>query len=280
MTTIRRGQRGGSVVEIQRLLNTHGFELAVDGVFGPKTEEAVELFQARSGLYEDGIVGPKTRAALAGELFFATVPVSIKTGYEYFRVRSDVAADLRKLDRRLAAVGSGLSSSGGVRSLNARVSPTRSATSLHYLGLAFDLHVGAAMSFPSTDPYIVTRDPDNYRGWRVLARVADDIDRDEWSRVVPGGLAVLADNTVREVEGLFVDLTLELSKIGWSPIRAKRSFFSGRYGGAEWWHFQCEAAIPPNATFGSLLSKVYSPGEYLGTPPARYFDYVWQADFF
>ena len=38
--------------------------IAVDGVYGPETEEAVRSFQASKGLTVDGIVGPATIAAL------------------------------------------------------------------------------------------------------------------------------------------------------------------------------------------------------------------------
>ena len=58
--TIRRGARGGHVENLQRLLGG----LAVDGVFGPKTEQAVRVFQQSKGLKVDGIVGPRTWAAL------------------------------------------------------------------------------------------------------------------------------------------------------------------------------------------------------------------------
>lgn len=59
METIKRNSRGASVKTLQQRLN-----LAVDGIFGPLTEEAVKEFQKANGLTVDGIVGPKTWAAL------------------------------------------------------------------------------------------------------------------------------------------------------------------------------------------------------------------------
>jgi N-acetylmuramoyl-L-alanine amidase len=35
-------------------------QLAVDGIFGPRTEVAVRTFQQMNGLAVDGIVGPQT----------------------------------------------------------------------------------------------------------------------------------------------------------------------------------------------------------------------------
>jgi hypothetical protein len=62
-----------SVLAIQRRLNQVGCgPVAEDGVFGPETADAVELFQARSvdqhgsPLLVDGSVGPMTWAALFG----------------------------------------------------------------------------------------------------------------------------------------------------------------------------------------------------------------------
>jgi hypothetical protein len=62
--TMRRGSKGDHVRQLQQRLNTIGFGLAVDGVFGPQTEAAVRHFQSVHAPPVDGIVGPKTWAAL------------------------------------------------------------------------------------------------------------------------------------------------------------------------------------------------------------------------
>lgn len=54
--------------QLQQLLNEKmGAGLAVDGIFGPKTNQAVRDYQKKNGLQVDGIVGPKTWASLLGD---------------------------------------------------------------------------------------------------------------------------------------------------------------------------------------------------------------------
>ncbi|MBX9465926.1 MAG: DUF3380 domain-containing protein [Aquamicrobium sp.] len=61
---LRRGMRGDAVRNLQLSLGRHGFSLQVDGIFGPRTEDAVRRFQERRGLVVDGIVGSASTAAL------------------------------------------------------------------------------------------------------------------------------------------------------------------------------------------------------------------------
>ena len=65
--TCRQGSQGLHVAYLQNLLNERlRFRnlLWVDGIFGPKTDAAVRMFQMSSHLQVDGVVGPATWAAL------------------------------------------------------------------------------------------------------------------------------------------------------------------------------------------------------------------------
>jgi peptidoglycan hydrolase-like protein with peptidoglycan-binding domain len=65
---LTEGAEGRQVQLLQRALG-----IAVDGIFGPQTLEAVEHFQASHGLAVDGVVGPQTSAALGGGSLSARV---------------------------------------------------------------------------------------------------------------------------------------------------------------------------------------------------------------
>ena len=58
------GSCGDWVKTLQQILNCNGYNLSVDGIFGPKTKAAVISYQRANGLQVDGIVGPETWAAL------------------------------------------------------------------------------------------------------------------------------------------------------------------------------------------------------------------------
>ena len=65
--TLRRGDKGPEVKEMQQLLLDHGEALpryGVDGDFGRETEAAVKNFQMSQGIKVDGICGPVTWSRL------------------------------------------------------------------------------------------------------------------------------------------------------------------------------------------------------------------------
>lgn len=59
MSTLKLGSKGDEVKLLQKKLN-----ITDDGIFGPKTEEAVKAFQKQHNLEVDGIVGKNTWSAL------------------------------------------------------------------------------------------------------------------------------------------------------------------------------------------------------------------------
>lgn len=63
---LRKGAKGDNVKWLQYELRKHGYNIAVDGDFGPATDSAVRAYQKSKGLKEDGIVGENTIKSLRG----------------------------------------------------------------------------------------------------------------------------------------------------------------------------------------------------------------------
>jgi hypothetical protein len=61
---VKRGDRSEVVRRVQARLRRLGWEVGVDGIFGPVTEKWVRAFQRRKDLDDDGIVGRRTWKAL------------------------------------------------------------------------------------------------------------------------------------------------------------------------------------------------------------------------
>jgi len=67
-----QGRTGPDVKNLQTMLNYFGKvqkPLVVDGIFGPKTKQAVIDFQKSVNLTPDGVVGPLTSKALLSAVF-------------------------------------------------------------------------------------------------------------------------------------------------------------------------------------------------------------------
>jgi len=63
--TVAWGSKGEQVRQVQQKLILYGYmDGTADGVFGPKTYDAVVWFQRKNGLKADGVVGQATAAAL------------------------------------------------------------------------------------------------------------------------------------------------------------------------------------------------------------------------
>ncbi len=97
---LRNGDRGLEVTELQRSLQTLGYNVSADGVFGSQTEAAVEDFQRRRGIGVDGVVGPNTVREMNIALEEGNRVASKKNSSRYIVVvpsRSDqTLADVRK----------------------------------------------------------------------------------------------------------------------------------------------------------------------------------------
>ena len=96
------GSTGSAVSKLQTVLNEHGYGLAVDGIFGAKTQAAVRDYQKKNGLKLDGIAGKETWGSLlAGQTSYA--PASTSSGgssnLPLGRVSDGTAAALKKLEK-------------------------------------------------------------------------------------------------------------------------------------------------------------------------------------
>ena len=83
--TLRRGDKGSEVKDLQKKLLALGYALpkyGADGDYGKETEAAVKAFQQDNGLTADGVAGKKTWEALENakpmQLYTVTIPGLMK----------------------------------------------------------------------------------------------------------------------------------------------------------------------------------------------------------
>lgn len=90
-----KGAKEHPVPTLQYLLRSRGHTVTADGIFGPKTDEAVRAFQRQKGLTVDGIVGPRTWTALIIEVRRGFEGDAVRGVQEEFRYR-DLSGDPSK----------------------------------------------------------------------------------------------------------------------------------------------------------------------------------------
>lgn len=67
---LKQGAFGTAVRSLQEKLAVAGYDIAIDGIFGRQTSNALKAFQKRHRLLVDGIYGPATAKALSAQPMF------------------------------------------------------------------------------------------------------------------------------------------------------------------------------------------------------------------
>ena len=65
----RLGDKGAAIMELQQALASSGYDITVDGDFGPATEAALRSYQQENGMEVDCLAGPAVYQALLGRDF-------------------------------------------------------------------------------------------------------------------------------------------------------------------------------------------------------------------
>lgn len=192
-------------------------------------------------------------------------------GYKSLRLRDDVAARYRALYDEVQSLGGVITTAGGRRALSSRASPSRSKTSMHYVGRAFDLSLGSGMQNPHKDPYVVVRDEEEPSGrkWIVYCKTTnEDVPEMKveacWASTMKNAKGKRYTQLhTKTYNGRLINFTELAAKHGFERISCRRSFIrGGSYSGAEWWHFQNEDGLRKGTTtFGEELLRTYTLDE-------------------
>jgi len=282
---LKLGSKGKDVVQLQTALRALGFSPGMaDGAFGPATEIQVEKFQESVELYADGIVGRATLKLLNETLEKNAHSVLVfdigdeddcpspdckydwvrvdadqiegSEGYDRFYLREDAARAYNALREEVVSLGGVISSAGARRRLtSSKRSKSRSTKSMHYVGLAFDMALDTGMENPAKERYAIEHV--GQRGWNVWCRTGN---KEVPERTIS---AFTYRCTKVLVTGRYFSFTELAKNHGFKPIKARSWFLrGGKYTGAEWWHFQYNAALEKGtSTFGTELLRVYDRSE-------------------
>lgn len=273
---LKKGSTGDSVLRLQRGLALLGFNPGKpDGVFGGKSEDAVESFQTSRGLYTDGIAGihtireyNKALRTLSADIILSLVPLeedkaepvdhgerqpwvdcpadkfSGRGGYLKTTLRADTAEAYNGLLVDVHSLGGIVTSAGGRRALSSKAGPNRSKTSMHYVGRAFDMAIPTGMQNPDRDPFLMSP-VTGTRLWTVWCRSNLDpnllVSRAQQFGVTAGIREVVAtylkngEVTTKFVTAPVFDFTAMAMRHGFNPIPARKAFFDKGDAGAAEW---------------------------------------------
>src|SRR3989344_898159 len=257
-----------SVLDLQKRLNAHGFNLKEDGAWGSKTENAVLEFQKKNALYADGVVGNITWKYLLEEpnkfkdvypkLKFVEIKCDVwksgsESGYNKTIIREDCSESFQKACDEVRNFGSIITSSGGRRWLNSSAGSNRSKVSFHYIAKAHDFFVRSMGVDPHKDPYIMEKS-ENGR-FIIWARGKEDLGAQHKELN-----AFTYKHEIIKVSGFFINMTEIFQKYGWQPISPRKTFWTRKdWLAAEPWHLQqTDDLIVGKSTFGEELLKSYS----------------------
>ena len=184
------------IIELQRKANIH-----VDGGLGRETLWALQfpwVLQSREQMWVK---------------CEADVVPGIKGDSETI-LREEAAARYQSLRSDVLNLGGVMTADGGRRELTAPASAGRSAKSLHYTGIAFDLVVESGYFKPDTAPYVITRGENTCRvvWWRARGGTEMEIAAlywKNWNSVV---------DLKKKVRGKFFNFTELCRKHGFTPI--------------------------------------------------------------
>jgi hypothetical protein len=203
-------------------------------------------------------------------------------GYSSLRLREDAAKAYNSLKAEINSLGGIVTTVGGVRGLaNFKPSKSRSETSIHYTGLAFDLgmwtgmnmdRVGNATPDKSTLPYVIERV--GSRNWNVWCRTKNP--NVPVRKLKAYYYSKKSGHKQETIEGRFIDFTAIAKKYGFTGI-GQRPGFKSSYPCAEWWHFNyLVPLVKGRDTFGSILEELWSDKVLKQFPGyAKYGSRVW-----
>lgn len=184
-------------------------------------------------------------------------------GYTTTSLRTDAAEAYMKLYNEVKSFGGVITSAGGfVIKGRVRDNGIHYDSSMHSLGVAFDMSLDTGMSNLQKQPYIITQDPNKGKGrWIVWCKTNNPkVPIVTLQAILHSGKTTTYNNTITTRAFNFTELAV---KYGFIPIPANKPFFEfGTYTASEWWHFQFTANFVKGKTlFGEEVLKIYSEAE-------------------